>query len=70
MELKPCPVCGGEAKIIGGVENWTPTVDDPDSGGDPIAVHCVHCECGLYYFDDYSDAITAWNTRQEGAQDE
>ncbi len=61
--LQPCPFCGGKAKIIGGVENWTPTSYDPDSGGDPIAVLCDSCECGLHYFEDYGEAIKAWNKR-------
>ena len=45
-KLKPCPFCGGEAEIVGGPENWTPTFCDPDSGGDPIAVVCKTCACG------------------------
>ena len=64
-KLLPCPFCGGEAKIVGGAENWTPTFSDPDSGGDPIAVVCQKCECGLHFFDNYSDAITAWNNRTQ-----
>ena len=63
-ELKPCPFCGGEAELIGGTENWTPTYDDPDSGGDPVAVVCNNCSCGLYgTFWDYGDAEKAWNNR-------
>lgn len=53
---------GGEAELIGGCENWSPTFHDPDSGGDPIAVNC-ECGCTLGFFDDYSDAIAAWNNR-------
>ena len=64
-KLKPCPFCGGEAEIVGGPENWTPTFYDPDSGGDPIAVVCKTCACGLHFFDGYAEAITAWNTRAE-----
>ena len=63
-ELKPCPFCGGKAKIIGGPEDWSPSFYDPDSGGDPIAVICENCGCGLHRnYDDYSDARKAWNAR-------
>lgn len=62
-ELKPCPFCGGEAEIVGGPENWTPTFYDPDSGGDPIAVVCKTCACGLHFFDGYAEAASAWNRR-------
>lgn len=66
IELKPCPFCGGNAVIIGGPENWTPTTHDPDSGGDPIAVVCEDCPCGLHgNFEDYSNAVHAWNCRVE-----
>lgn len=37
-DLKRCPFCGGEVKIRGGQEDWTPTWYDPDSGGDPYFV--------------------------------
>lgn len=64
MELKPCPFCGGEAELIGGPEDWTPTYNDPDSGGYPIAIVCTGCSRGLYgAFEDYSDAVNAWNQR-------
>ncbi len=65
-ELKPCPFCGGEAQIVGGPEDWSPTFNDPDSGGDPIAVVCKNCNCGLYCFEDYEEAIAAWNRRADG----
>lgn len=65
-ELKPCPFCGGEAEIVGGPENWTPTFYDPDSGGDPIAVVCKTCACGLHFFDGYAEAASAWNNRPDG----
>lgn len=61
--LLPCPFCGGEAEIVGGPENWTPTFYDPDGGGDPIAVVCKTCACGLHFFDGYAEAIAAWNRR-------
>jgi len=61
--LKSCPFCGGEAEIVGGPENWTPTFYDPDSGGDSIQINCKECGCILGYFDDYDDAFTVWNRR-------
>ena len=63
--LLPCPFCGGEAEIVGGPENWTPTFYDPDGGGDPIAVVCKTCACGLHFFDGYAEAIAAWNRRAQ-----
>ena len=67
-ELLPCPFCGGEAEIVGGPENWTPTFYDPDGGGDPIAVVCKTCACGLHFFDGYAEAIAAWNRRADARQ--
>lgn len=47
-ELKPCPFCGHSIDIEKDVyepsRDWPPTFIDPDSGGDPIN---IHCECGL-----------------------
>ncbi len=65
MKIEKCPFCGGEAEIVGGPENWTPTFYDPDSGGDPIAVVCKTCACGLHFFDGYAEAIAAWNRRAQ-----
>lgn len=62
-KLLPCPFCGGEAEIVGGPEDWSPTFNDPDSGGDPVSVVCKNCECGLHFFEDYEKAIAAWNQR-------
>jgi hypothetical protein len=67
--LLPCPFCGGEAEIVGGPENWTPTFYDPDSGGDPIAVVCKTCACGLHFFDGYAEAASAWNRRADHLPD-
>jgi hypothetical protein len=63
--LLPCPFCNGEAEIVGGPENWAPTFYDPDSGGDPIAVVCKTCACGLHFFDGYAEAASAWNRRAQ-----
>jgi hypothetical protein len=64
-ELKPCPFCGGEVKIGGGQEDWTPTWYDPDSGGDP---YFIACNCGCTFEIGYVEAweiAEAWNRRAE-----
>lgn len=59
-ELKPCPFCGGEAKIrtLGGTANKQ-----------YYATHdCVECKIDLietWLFDTEQEAIEAWNTRYE-----
>ena len=43
--------------------DWHPTVCDPDSGGDPIN---IHCKCGLEFSTgtyDYKEFVDAWNRR-------
>ena len=63
IELLECPICGRKVEIHGGVEEWTPTFYDPDSGGDP---YYIHCKCGLSFEIGYCDATElakAWNTR-------
>ena len=67
-KLKPCPFCGGEVKICGGVEDWVPTVYDSDSGGDPLYIACicgVSLETGTY---DYNELAKVWNSRSEGRE--
>ena len=62
-ELKPCPFCGGEVELRGGLENWRPTFYDPDSGGDP---YYIQCKCGCFFDNGYweaEDLINAWNRR-------
>lgn len=52
-----------KVEIYGGVENWTPTFYDPDSGGDP---YYIHCECGIEFsigYCDITEIVNAWNTR-------
>lgn len=54
VKLKPCPFCGGEAKIT------QACVMQP-----LFCVHCVDCDTsGGHYFTE-EDAIEAWNTRVE-----
>jgi len=59
IELKPCPFCGGEARIN--------HCDDPDNC-DCGAFQVICDECGAETILDMveSCAIKAWNTRTEG----
>ena len=52
MKLKPCPFCGGEAKI-----------GSTDIFG--FEVRCTVCPCdvGRYWFVKKEEAVTAWNRR-------
>ena len=65
--LKPCPFCGHSIDIEKDVydpsDDWHPTFIDPDSGGDPIN---IHCECGLEFCTgtyDWGEFVKAWNRR-------
>lgn len=66
-KLKPCPFCGNkvdEQKDMYLPErDWKPTLYDPDSGGNPIS---IHCKCGLEFSTgtyDYEEFLKAWNRR-------
>ena len=52
VELKPCPFCGGKAKVS-------------KSDIDHFVVNCTKCPCsvGRYWFWKMEDAINMWNTR-------
>lgn len=53
-KLKPCPFCGGEAKVFG-------NYDDSD-----YHVNCTNDECGCYWVNYYKtkeEAVEAWNRR-------
>ena len=56
-DLKPCPFCGGEAKLI--VHNW-------DHDYDTFTIECSRC-CGCMDFNAYEDIIPhlidLWNQR-------
>lgn len=54
-EVKQCPFCGGEARVVAGVESWS--------------VMCVEDRCEAspetQWFSAEEDAIAAWNARAE-----
>lgn len=67
--ILPCPICGKEIDIEKDMylpeRDWNPTFYDPDSGGDPIN---IHCQCGLEFSTgtyDYADFVKAWNRRSQ-----
>lgn len=66
-KLKPCPFCGKEIDTEKNVyiseRDWAPSFYDPDSGGNPIV---IHCECGLTFYTDtwdWKEAVEIWNKR-------
>lgn len=68
IKLKPCPKCGGEINIDEDMyipdRDWHPTLYDPDSGGNPIS---IHCKCGIEFCvgtHDWKEFVEAWNTRR------
>ena len=50
IKLKPCPFCGGKAKII----YYYPYL---------YAVQCVVCGSGTLHFSSQDTAINVWNRR-------
>ena len=67
-KLLSCPICGKEIDEEKDMyipeRDWKPTFYDPDSGGDPME---IHCECGLQFcvgYVDWEDFAKAWNTRK------
>lgn len=53
-ELKPCPFCGGEAKIR---DFSTPDLE-PE-----IGVFCTNCRGQTFVYETEAEAIEAWNRR-------
>ena len=51
-ELRPCPFCGGAARLVG----------DPQEDGDCIVI-CDECGATSGYFYDRDKAVSAWNRR-------
>lgn len=53
VELKPCPFCGGRAKIeiLGG------------PGSSYRTVQCSKCKCDLNFYATEEMAVDKWNTR-------
>ena len=52
-ELKPCPFCGGEAKVS----------RDVTCGYETFWVHCLECHSQANYGHTEAEAIAVWNTR-------
>ena len=64
LKPRPCPICGAELKIYG-PEDWRPTFNDPDSGGEP---YNAVCDCGFQYSNrsyDYTEFIACLNRRAQ-----
>ena len=63
VELKPCPFCGGEAKI----DNWTDYIDGNKSHNFRFfGVVCNnHEEAICMVATNEVSAIAAWNTRKD-----
>ena len=61
--LKPCPFCGGKAKIHNAVEFASETAKL--IFGKRCGVHCTKCSVATMPYDSLDDAIAAWNRRVE-----
>lgn len=62
-ELRPCPFCGGEAKIADVVER----IGGRSNGTRWKYVYCRQClaQGAQYDWEDRKDMIAAWNRRTE-----
>ena len=75
-ELKSCPFCGGEAKLMGEfqvipIQDASGAYVDADIQELPTWVECTKCHAMTKYFDtftdkDTDDAVEAWNRRVSG----
>lgn len=61
-ELKPCPLCGGEAALVA-------EPGDTDGTGPLAFVYCQKCGAGTEREEYDVDAIAAWNIRTPPAAD-
>lgn len=59
-ELKPCPFCGGEAKIY-----KTKTTSLTDTLIPCYFVFCKQCCCQTQYSKTENEAISKWNRRTD-----
>ena len=57
--IKPCPFCGGKARVIRHMMIGTET----------FSVQCRECKCETWlYFTDRKEAERVWNTRKEAEE--
>lgn len=73
IEIRRCPFCGGEAKLMGGKVYTIPVIDrngayvDADIEVEPSWVECQSCHAMGQTFDetdeDPENAVAAWNRR-------
>ena len=74
-ELKPCPFCGGKAKLMGGKVYTIPEYGEngayvgADIEVEPSWVECQNCHATGQTFDESDEdpekAIEAWNRRAD-----
>ena len=57
-DIKPCPFCGGEAKVMNGCACYEP---------DDYWIRCKKCEAETRICDSEAAAIAAWNMRADDA---
>lgn len=61
IELKPCPFCGGEARLLLNAKKKIYGKDEYRTG---VVVCCNVCEARMFYGSEKL-AIEAWNRREE-----
>lgn len=67
-KLKPCPFCGGGARVTDDV-CVIPVIDENGAYVDaefeelPVFVHCTVCGAETYGYETAEEAIEAWNRR-------